>query len=171
MVRVNLQDREVIHLIQAGALDGLGPNRPSLLVEAEMLNRAGTARQMAFDFAAGYAPPAPRAQHLAWERRLIGYPLEALRPWLTELRSRPNITPIASLDKARGGVTMTGVRLPGWHRRGYAVWDGESWQWTEVDPSQKVPPSWDPVAFHGHWQVDRWGMGHFVVQRWEQCKE
>ena len=168
LVRVGLQDKEVTHLIQAGALDGLGPNRPSMLVEAETLARAGTARQMAFDFAAGYAAPAPRSQHLAWERRLVGYPLEALRPWLAELRTRPSITPLASLGRARGGVTVAGVRLPGWHRRGYAIWDGDSWQWTEVDPGQKAPPSWDPVLFHGHWQVDRWGMGRFIVQRWER---
>jgi len=24
------------------------------------------------------------------------------------------------------------------------------------------------VLFHGHWQVDRWGMGRFIVQRWER---
>ncbi len=59
-------------------------HRPSLLLEAETLARAGTARQMAFDFAAGYAAPASRSQHLAWERHLVGYPLEALRPWLAE---------------------------------------------------------------------------------------
>lgn len=171
LVRANLQDKEVIHLIQAGALDGLGPNRPSLLLEAETLARAGTARQMAFDFAAGYAAAASRSQHLTWERHLVGYPLEALRPWLAELRARPDVTPLSSLSMSRGSVTVAGVRLPGWHRRGYAIWDGESWQWTEVDPGQKAPPSWDPVAFHGHSQTDRWGMGRFVVQRWKPYRE
>ena len=168
LVRVELQDKEITHLIQAGALDGLGANRPSILTEAETLARAGTARQMAFDFAAGYAPSAPRTQHLAWERRLIGYPLDALRPWLAELRTQtPAVTPIQTLGRSRGSVVVAGVRLPGWHRGGYAIWDGESWEWTEVDPGLKTPPSWDPVIFRGHWQTDRWGMGRLVVQGWE----
>ena len=168
LVRVDLQNKEIVHLIQAGALDGLGANRPSMVAEAETLTRAGTARQMAFDFASGYAPPASRGQHLAWERRLVGYPLDTLRPWLAELRSETSgITPIRALGRSRGSVTVAGVRLPGWHRSGYALWDGDSWEWTEVDPGQKAPPSWDPVVFHGHWQADRWGMGRLVIQRWE----
>ncbi|MCU0519339.1 MAG: DNA polymerase III subunit alpha [Anaerolineae bacterium] len=168
LVRVDLQDKEIIHLIQAGALDGLGANRPSMLAEAETLARAGTARQMAFDFAAGYAPPASRAQHLAWERRLVGYPLNALNAWLAELRTEaPHTTPLQRLGRSRGNTAIVGVRLPGWHRGGYAIWDGESWEWTETDPGQKAPPSWDPAIFHGSWQSDRWGMGRFVVQRWQ----
>ncbi|MEJ5199907.1 MAG: hypothetical protein WHX53_13370, partial [Anaerolineae bacterium] len=56
--RVELQAREIAHLIQCGALDGLGADRPAMLAEAEALlkmarRRAGRppAQQLALPFA------------------------------------------------------------------------------------------------------------------------
>ena len=164
LLRVDLQPKEVTHLIQAGALDGLGPNRPAMLAEAGTMARAGSAQQMAFDFAAGYAPEAPRAQRLAWERHLVGYPLTALRPWLAELAA--GSVALRELPGTRGAVTVAGARLPGWHRGGYGLWDGESWVWAEAPEGARSPRTWEPARFTGHWETDRWGMGHFVVQRW-----
>ncbi len=168
LVRADLQAKEITHLIQAGALDGLGANRPAMLAEAEMMVRAGTVHQMAFDFATGYAPPATQAQRLAWERHLVGYPLTVLRPWLTDLAARTaGSIPVHALGSSRGTVTVAGVRLPGWHRGGYAIWDGADWTWAEIGEGARSPRTWDPVLFRGHWQSDRWGMGRFVVQTWD----
>jgi len=172
LMRVPLQAKEVLHLIQCGALDGLGANRPAMVQEAEMSVRAGTARQLAFDFATGYAPPAPRRQHLAWERSLLGFPLGALRDWLPELATTvPGCVPVAQLDRTRGSVATVGVRLPGWHRGGYALWDGISWTWTEVAQGTPTPPAWDPIVVRGQWHADRWGMGWLIVERWEKAPD
>jgi hypothetical protein len=168
LLRVPLQPKEITHLIQSGALDGLGANRPSMLSEAASLARAGTARQMAFDFAVGYAPPAPITQHLAWEQRLIGYPLAALRAALPGAVRKAKTVSLADLIKVRGPTTVAGVRLPGWHRDGYAVWDGVTWVSTELLEGARTPPSWEPVIFHGHWRTDRWGMGRLAVQSWSR---
>ncbi len=168
LVRADLQAKEIAHLIQAGALDGLGANRPAMLAEAEMMVRAGTVHQMAFDFATGYAPPASQAQRLAWERHLVGYPLAVLHPWLTDLVARTaGSIPVHALGSSRGTVTVAGVRLPGWHRGGYAIWDGADWTWAEIGEGARSPRTWDPVLFRGHWQSDRWGIGRFVVQTWD----
>ncbi|MGC9522317.1 MAG: DNA polymerase III subunit alpha [Anaerolineae bacterium] len=170
LMRVTLQPKEVIHLIQAGALDGLGANRPAMLREAQTLARAGSARQMAFDFATTYAAPASRRQRLAWERHLVGYPVGVLQAWLPELaQASPTHTPVSELAASREPATTVAVRLPGRHRGGYAIWDGADWAWTEVADGTKPPPVWDPVRFEGHWRSDRWGMGWFVVQRWTLC--
>ena len=168
LMRADLQPREIAHLIQAGALDGLGANRPAMLAEAEMMARAGSAQQMAFDFATGYAPPASRLQRLAWERRLVGYPLAVLRPWLADPAARAaGVVSVRALPTSRGTVTVAGVRLPGWHRGGYGIWDGDDWTWAEIGEGARAPRTWDPVLFRGHWQSDRWGIGRFVIQRWD----
>ncbi len=168
VLRVPLHAKEILHLIEAGALDGLGANRPAMLREAESLTRAGTARQMAFDFAVGYAPPATVAQHLAWEQRLIGFPLSALREALPAAARSAKTARLADLVSVRGPTTVAGARLPGWHRDGYAVWDGATWVSTEVLEGAQIPPSWEPVLFHGHWRTDRWGMGRLVIQSWSR---
>ena len=66
--RVELQAKEAIHLIQCGALDGLGGTRADLLAEAEELRRTmrkgrGKAQplQLALPFEeSAAAPPRPR---------------------------------------------------------------------------------------------------------------
>lgn len=164
LLRVDLQPKEITHLIQSGALDRLGANRPAMLQEARMLGQAGDARQLAFDFTSGYAPPATASQRLAWETRLLGYPLSALREALAVLGELyPEATPLESLPHSRGPVTAIGVRLPGWHRGGFGLWDGSDWCWAESNEDLKWPPVWEPTIFSGHWRQDRWGMGWMMV--------
>ena len=165
LLRVGLQPKEITHLIRAGALDGLGTNRPAMLQEARIMGRAGDARQLAFDFAAGYAPAATASQRLAWETHLLGYPLSALREALAALSELyPEATPIEGLPHSRGPVTVIGVRLPGWHRGGFGLWDRSDWCWAESSEDLKWPPVWEPTIFSGHWRQDRWGMGWMMVQ-------
>jgi len=164
LLRVGLQPKEITHLIQSGALDGLGANRSAMLQEARMMGRSGDARQLAFDFAAGYAPTATTVQRLAWEKHLLGYPLTALREALAVLgEPHPEATAIRSLPHSRGPVAVIGVRLPGWHRGGFGLWDGSDWCWAESNEDLKWPPVWEPTIFSGHWRQDRWGMGWMMV--------
>jgi DNA polymerase III alpha subunit len=164
LLRVGLQPKEITHLIQSGALDGLGTNRPAMLQEARMMGQAGDARQLAFDFAAGYAPAATASQRLVWETHLLGYPLRSLREALAVLDELyPEATAIRSLPRSRGPVTVIGVRLPGWHRGGFGLWDGSDWCWAESNEDLKWPAVWEPTIFSGHWRQDRWGMGWMMV--------
>ena len=78
--RASLQPKEVLHLIQCGALDGLGSSRAALLVEAEAIRRSGNAWQLTFDFAAPDVPPETPAQRLAWEHHLLGQPRQHPSP-------------------------------------------------------------------------------------------
>ena len=50
LARIPLRDKEIKHLIQCGALDGMGENRMTMLHHAERISRSGNARQLAFDF-------------------------------------------------------------------------------------------------------------------------
>jgi len=168
LVRVSLQPRETTHLIKSGAADGLGVNRQAMLQQATTLGRAGDARQLAFDFAAGYAAPATASQRLIWEKRLVGYPLQSLREVLGALQILfPDAIGVSDLRKRHGPATVAGVRIPGWHRGGFALWDGADWCWARCDDSLKWPPDWEPTVFQGHWQRDRWGMGSMMVRACE----
>ena len=73
--RVPLQHKELVHLVQCGALDGLGVSRAALLAEAIEAERAGSALQMAFDLGRQEVEPEPPAQRLAWEQQLLGQPV------------------------------------------------------------------------------------------------
>ena len=69
--RVTLQKKELIHLVQCGALDGLGPSRmktsrSALLARAAVSARAGATQQMTFAFAHGDPPPESPADRLQW---------------------------------------------------------------------------------------------------------
>jgi hypothetical protein len=169
LLRVPLQPKEIEHLIQSGALDELGENRPTLLGEARSMARAGSARQLSFGFVASRAAPATQEQRLSWERRLVGYPLETLRAWLPALaQEHPRAIAIASLPDRQGAAEVVCARIPGWHRGGYAIWDGANWAWAEATKGAPQPPTWEPVLIHGRWRADRWGIGWMLVDRWER---
>ncbi|MEZ4718227.1 MAG: DNA polymerase III subunit alpha [Caldilineaceae bacterium] len=80
LLRVELQAKEVRHLIQCGALDGLGASRAAMLAEAGDLSRAGSAAQMAFDFGAPAVPPEDVAARLDWERHILACPSASTPP-------------------------------------------------------------------------------------------
>jgi DNA polymerase-3 subunit alpha len=162
--RVELQTKEVTHLIQCGALDGLGESRAALLAEAAEIGRAGSALQMSLfgEEALGRSPVRPEsvAQRLAWERRLLGYPVSGLREPLKLVTERlPEYVSLGDLPGMEGRVVTTvGVRLPGWTGgEGFYLWDGATW--AIVKGLEKLPPSWEPLLVRGRWTVDEWGMG------------
>ena len=160
LLRVPLQEKEVTHLIQCGALDGLGASRAALRAEARMLLRAGNTRQLAFDFVGGDVLAESSLQRLTWEQRLVGYPfrpLQALLPGFADLY--PDAVPLRSLSETPGRrAEVIGVRLPGWGRQGFYLWDGDTWELVKIGRDVTSPPVWEPVRVTGHWARDRWGM-------------
>ncbi len=170
LARVDLQPKEVMHLVQCGALDGLGESRAALLAVAGQIARAGSARQMAFDFAEVTAVvPETTLQRLEWETAVLGQPLSASR---LELAALPAGTlSVRAAAQTRGApVAMAGVRLPGWTGgKGFFVGDDDSY--TIVIPRQGEGGSkrdvWQPLLCHGRWQQDAWGGGWFAADRIE----
>jgi DNA polymerase-3 subunit alpha len=170
LTRVALQDKEIDHLIRCGALDGLGEHRAALLAAAALARRAGSAQQLAFAFAQSLSPAETLAQRWAWEKRILGYPLHALQAWLPQLATQyPTATALLQLLEAPGqrGLII-GVRLPGWGRGGFYVWDGITWTLAKCVTGLTPPPTWEPVALYGRGLHDTWGMEWLQVEQVER---
>ncbi len=155
--RVSLQPKEVTHLVQCGALDGLGESRAATLVEAEGIRQAGSALQMSFAFARPEVAPELPAQRLAWEHHLLGQPV-SVHPLAVVWDRLPEHLPLRSLPSAVGQwVTVAGVRLPGWTgSQGFLLGDGEAFVMVKGDPSWPAPAPWHPLLLRGRWLGDEW---------------
>ena len=165
--RVALQRKEVVHLIQCGALDGLGESWTALLAQAEEIERAGSALQMTmFDQEVFAGTPESLARRLDWEKQLLGYPVSVLAAPLKPVADRlPECVPLCSLPETGGRpVTVAGVRLPGGTGgEGFYLWDGETWIIAKSRESQRSPEPWTPVLSRGHWIGDEWGTSWLQV--------
>jgi hypothetical protein len=152
----------VTHLIQCGALDGLGDSRTSLLAEAEALGKAGSASQLALPFEQPQPPSEPPAQRLEWEQRILGQPI-SVHPLELIVPRLPAHLPLRSLpDHAGQMVTVAGVRLPGWTGGpGYFLGDGD---WFLIVRGLERPQPWQPVLVRGRWQRDIYGSSWFQAQ-------
>ncbi len=166
--KVPLQSKEITHLIQCGALDGLADSRAALLAEAAEIERAGNVGQMMFGFGVGTAvPPESLAQRLEWETRLLGWPVSANPIALVKEQTADDV-PLRFVHRLRGQrTTIAGVRLPGWTGgRGFFVGDGDDF--VVVRPlrglNQKVE-RWRPLRFSGVWREDEWGDGWFEAEQ------
>jgi DNA-directed DNA polymerase III PolC len=162
--RVPLLHKEMVHLIQCGALEGLGEHRAAMLAEAADLERAGSALQMAFDLWQPAVEREPPAQRLAWERRILGQPV-SVHPLEVAAGRLPPHLPLRAVAQETGRpVTAAAVRLPGWTGgRGIFVGDGDSFVIAKADPALKAPPQWQPVILRGRWVVSEWEMGWLQV--------
>ena len=161
-MRVPLQTKEWTHLIQCGALDGLGQSRAAMLAEGRTMRSSGNALQLSFELELSPVDVESWAQCLAWEKQVLGYPVSGFREPLKGVAERlPPHERLARLPETRQkAVTTAGVRLPGWTGgKGFYLWDGETWIIVRGDKALKTPPAWEPVLLHGHW-VDR---------PWELC--
>jgi DNA-directed DNA polymerase III PolC len=164
LIRVSLREKEVRHLIQCGALDGLGSSRAALLAEARQIDRSGSAGQMALPFLNWQSIPRETlADRLAWERQLLGQPVSA-HP-LRLVTPLETAIPIRTLpDAATRPVTVQGVRLPGWTGgKGFFLSDETNFVVAQADG--EIPPVWEPASFTGRWRKDAWGGGRFQVER------
>lgn len=160
--RVKLQNKEVMHLIQCGALDGLGESRSALLAEAGCVVRAGGG-QMTFPFAVSEAQADSRATILAWEQHILGLPvsvnpLELVQPLPEHVRLRH------LPDHPNQAVSTVGFRLPGWTGgEGFFLGDGDTFILARLEKRRPMPSVWQPLLLHGFWQADeRSGQGFGV---------
>jgi DNA polymerase-3 subunit alpha len=191
--RVHLQPKELGHLIRCGALDELGENRATLLAHAESPARAGQRlssakrrpgkegpapartyqghfmEQLAFPFieqAAAVTAESP-AERLAWEQRLLGWPV-SVHPLSLIAGELPEHLPLRRLverdmePSPRGGtrelLTVAGVRLPGWTGGpGFFLGDGDSFVTVKGGRELKAPTSWRPLIVRGRWLGDGYG--------------
>ena len=172
--RVSLQDREVTHLIQCGALDGLAESRVTLLDEAESVVRAGSAYQRVFSFAqASATSPETPAQRMMWEQHILGLPV-SVHPIDTVERTPQDAIPLSRLPEfPKRVVLVIGARLPGWTGgKGFFFSDGESFVNVIMDKvalsNREKPPAWEPLSLSGRWRVDEWGGGWFQAQEMEE---
>jgi DNA polymerase III alpha subunit len=157
MRRVPLHGKEVAHLIQCGALDGLGENRASLLAEAEMVGASGSASQLAFSFALPSLPADTAEERIAWERITLGQPV-SVHPLEVVADCLPGHTALRLLPRMPlGKVTVAGVRLPGWTGgKGFFLGDGDSYITVDKEGAAH-PPAWEPLLIRGEWRSDSWG--------------
>ncbi len=166
--RVPLQSKEAQHLIQCGALDGLGESRSAMLAEARDIGRAGSVLQLAFDFARPEIPPDTPAQRLAWERHVLGQPI-SMHPVELAAGRLPAHVRLRELPAHAGQrVAVAGARLPGWTRRGgFLLGDGETF--IDVRPASGLlaPRAWQPVLVEGRWRGDKWGGFWLLAQQIE----
>ncbi|MCA9957784.1 MAG: hypothetical protein KC443_02040, partial [Anaerolineales bacterium] len=159
--RVSLQAKEVTHLIQCGALDGLGESRAALLAEASEVARAGSARQMAFGFVQETAVPyETAAQRLQWEMHILGLPVSVHPLQLADL---PPTIALRDLPQRRNQlVTVAGTRLPGWTGgKGWFLGDGDSFV---IAQGAERPSTWEVVLVNGRYRVDEWGGGWLQIE-------
>jgi DNA-directed DNA polymerase III PolC len=167
--RVPLQRKEVVHLIQCGALDGLGESRAALLGQAEEIEQAGSALQMTFDFVQPQIPSESPAQRLAWERHMLGQPV-SVHP--LEVAALPDHLPLRRLTEQAGQrVTVAGVRLPSWTGgQGFYLGDGQTFVVARGGPGFQAPPPWAPVLVQGRWVDDEWRGSWLQVEGLERVE-
>lgn len=162
--RVPLHDKEALHLAQCGALDGLAASRAALLAELKDVQRAGSVQQMAFEFPVDVVAAETPAQRLAWEQRVLGWPVS-----VTPLEALPAPSAATTLAGARAQlgrpVTVAGYRLPGWTGgRGFFLADGQTFAVAVEREGLAKPAAWQPVLLRGRWQRDRWGAEWLQVE-------
>jgi len=161
LARVDLQPREVTHLIQCGALDGLGNSRAELLAELAGMGQTGSALQLALPFDRPVVPPVPPetlAQRLAWERFVLGLPV-SVQPLEAVADQLPQAVPLMRLPELAGQpVAVAGYRLPGWTGgQGFYLSDGQTFVLARRAGSLKAPPPWQPVVVQGRRLNDAFG--------------
>ena len=168
LARIPLQEKELKHLLQCGALDGLGESRLGMLAQADRFKRAGSYRQLAFDFdfQAAFEPDTVR-DRFEWEKTILDMPISC-HPLDLVQTSLPGI-PLRQLANFRSQkITIRGTRLPGWTGGpGFYFGDGDDFVVVVFDQERRDNPTikqWLPYQFTGYWREDDWGGGWFQAQ-------
>ncbi len=162
--RVALQEKEALHLTQCGALDGLGENRTALLAELKEVRRAGSVQQMAFAFPLDAVAAEAAAQRLAWETRVLGWPVSVTPLEAATVPASAATLAEAQAQPGRPGA-VAGYRLPGWTGgRGFYLSDGRTFAVAVEREGLAKPAPWQPILAIGRWQRDRWGAEWLSVE-------
>ncbi|MEZ4727845.1 MAG: hypothetical protein R3E79_12015 [Caldilineaceae bacterium] len=112
--RIAVQPKELTHLIQCGALDGLGESRAALLAAAQEKHKAANAWQLAFDFSAPVIEPESTVQRLQWERQILGQPV-SVHPVTRLATADAGCSTFAQAIAQPGRrLPLALTRLPGW---------------------------------------------------------
>ena len=170
LTRVPLREKEIKHLIQCGALDGLGNNRTTMLQHTERIFRSGNARQLVFDFTERVYAHNTLQQQLEWEKYTCGYPFNALVAIFNSARKSADIPSstvyLNQLSQYAGRTLSTlAARIPGRSGGGSIyLWDGRTWVLAKINKSLNNPAVWDPIRIRGRWSHDKWGMEWFQVE-------
>lgn len=174
MARVPLREKEITHLIKAGALDGLVHSRAQGLADLESILASPNVMQRSFDFMSGRKMPIERvSQRFRWERELIGMPLTVNPLDLADCDIRIGVSLRRHPQIEDEEIELCGYRLPGWTRgSGYFLTDGEDYVRVRADesiPGERTrPPIWHPVRLQGRWLTDEWGGGWFQIGRFNK---
>jgi hypothetical protein len=167
--RLTLQGRELEHLIQCGALDGLGQHRTAMLGQARAFERRGDQREFEFMQVPAGEKESDH-QRLEWERQILGMPL-SVHPLELVRDQLGDVTPLREVPTTMGGrMWIAGVRLPGWTGgRGFFLGDGDDFLIVKSsEPSRERKPGvWQPVRIHGAWRKGEWGGGWFQAEKIE----
>ncbi|NCF65897.1 MAG: DNA polymerase III subunit alpha [Chloroflexi bacterium] len=169
LARVPMPEKEIQHLIRCGALDGLGENRAEMLADGSHLARAGSSRQLAFDFArpAGVMPETAE-ERFQWESHILGMPV-TVHP-LDLVSADKNNLSLRQLPRRKNQqVVILGTRLPGWTGgKGFYLGDGDTFiiiipnQGLKLGDDERKP--WRPLRLSGQWREDEWGGGWFQAE-------
>lgn len=169
--RAPLQRKEITHLIQCGALDGLGESRAALLDEA---GRGGvaSAQQATFAFMAQQVKHEGAAQQLEWEQHILGQPV-SVQPLDLAPNARAGCISLAEVVATpRQIVQVVGMRLPGWTGgKGFFLSDSERFCIAVPPRGVSNPPPWAIVCIRGRWLEDEWGGGWLQIEQIERIEE
>lgn len=173
--RVSLQAKEAAALIRCGALDGLGAHRQSMLVEAGIVDQAGSARQMTFDFVRTSQPAESEAQRLAWEMAILGQPV-SVNPLNLVARGRDR-RQLRDLPKLTGQrIEIAAFRIPGW-TGGHGVFISDGVSYVNARLEKRLAERWGrlvewrPYQFRGRWLQDEWQSGWFQTDSIESLDQ
>jgi hypothetical protein len=168
--RVRLQEKEITHLIQCGALDGLGTSRAGALAEAKQMRRAGSGLQMVFGFAQPQISPEPAVRRFAWEWKVLGQPV-SVHPLDAMEAHRDAWPPLGQCPPQPGAeVQLAAVRLPGWTGdQSFFLGDKATFVMAKCKGELLRPQPWVPLLVQGRWQDDGWGEYWLEIERIEEA--
>jgi len=143
-----------------------------MLDEAGEVSRAGSARQLRFDFLDAPVPATDTAaERLAWETEVLGQPV-SVHP-LALVNIPRGATPLRRLPASPGKpVTVYAVRVPGWPGGpGIFIGDGDTYAVARFEKGQAAGrirrPYWRPMRLSGRWLRDEWNGGWLEVDEFE----
>jgi len=165
--RVAVQPKELTHLIQCGALDGLAESRATMLAAAQEKHKAASAWQLSFDFSAPLIEPEAAQQRLQWERQILGQPVSVHPVALLGATASECSTLAQAIAQPGRRLRLALTRLPGW-TGGKGFFVGDETTYGVAIPSGKLPTPrpWTPLLLTGRWLYDEWGGGWLQVEEW-----